>query len=78
MSDTPDTPLRPVEWIAKRLHGTDSRATRERVRALIRARKLPARHVGRRWMVHIDAIEAYERGADDPAVARHPASRATA
>ncbi|MQA14920.1 MAG: hypothetical protein GEV09_12310 [Pseudonocardiaceae bacterium] len=70
-----DSPLRSVAWIAKRFHGDDGHAACERVRLLVRTGKLRARLVGRCWMVHVDTIDAYERGADDPSITRHPASR---
>ncbi|MPZ66634.1 MAG: hypothetical protein GEU83_14360 [Pseudonocardiaceae bacterium] len=70
-----DSPMRSVAWIARRFYGNDRHAACERVRLLIRTGKLRARLVGRCWMVHVDTIDAFERGADDPSIARHPASR---
>ena len=71
-------PLLPVEQVATRLYGAPGgdRAACERVRLLIRSKALPARQVGRRWYVHVDALDKFERATDDPEVMRHPAGRA--
>jgi len=69
-------PLLYVEQVAARLYGTDDRAACERVRSLIRGKKLPARQVGKRWAVHRDNLDRFERGVDNPEVMRHPAGRA--
>jgi len=71
-------PLLPVEQVATRIYGTPGgdRAACERIRALIRSRALPARKVGKRWFVHEDHLDAFERGVDNPEVMRHPAGRA--
>ncbi len=68
-------PLLPVEQVATRLYGAPDgdRAAHERVRLLIRTRQLKARRVGKRWYVHADHLDAFERGVDDPEVMRHPA-----
>jgi nucleoside-diphosphate-sugar epimerase len=74
-------PMLPVEQIATRLYGPPdgdraARAACERVRLLIRSKALPARKVGKRWFVHVDNLDAFERGVDNPEVMRHPAGRA--
>jgi len=74
-------PLLPVEQVAARIYGTPdgdraARAACERVRLLIRSKALPARQVGRRWYVHVDALDKFERATDDPEVMRHHAGRA--
>lgn len=63
-----------VPEIAVRLYDTDTPATRKRVQRLFESKRLPGRWMGKRWAAHVDAVEAFERGCDDPAVARHPAS----
>ena len=70
-------PLLPVEAVATRLFGVPDgdKAACERVRWLIRTKRLPARKVGKRWYVHVDNLDAFERAVDDPEVMRHPAGR---
>jgi len=67
----------PVEQVATRLYGAPGgdRAACERVRSLIRRKALPARRIGKRWFVHVDNLDAFERGVDDPEVMRHHADR---
>jgi len=82
--DLPDDVLLPVEQVkllcveevATRLYRTSDRAACERVRSLIRTGQLKARRVGKRWYVHVDQLDAFERDVDDPEVMRHPAGRA--
>lgn len=69
------SPLLPVEQVAARLYGTDDRAACERVRWLIRTKRLKARKVGKRWYVHRDNLDAFERAIDNPDVMRHSAAR---
>ena len=71
-------PMLPVEQVATRLYGAPDgdRAACERIRALIRSKALPARKVGKRWFVHVDNLDAFERGVDNPEVMRHHAGRA--
>jgi len=73
------SPLLPVERVATRLYGAPDgdRAACERVRWLIRTKRLKARKVGKRWYVHRDHLDAFERAVDDPDVMRHPAGRVT-
>ncbi len=68
-----------VEEVATRLYGAPEgdRAASERVRWLIRTKRLKARKVGKRWYVHRDHLDAFERAVDDPEVMRHPAGRVT-
>ena len=71
-------PLLPVEQVATRLYGAPGgdRAACERIRALIRSKALPARRIGKRWFVHVDHLDAFERTVDNPEVMRHHAGRA--
>ena len=66
-------PMLPVEQVATRLYGAPDgdRASHERVRLLIRTHQLKARRVGKRWYVHEDHLDAFERTVDDPEVMRH-------
>lgn len=50
----------------------------DNVRELFSSGVLPGRKIGRRWYVHLSAVQAYERGRDDPSVMRHPDSRLSA
>ena len=69
-------PMLPVEQVATRLYGAPDgdRAACERIRALIRSKALPARKVGKRWYVHVDNLDRFERATDDPNMMRHRAA----
>lgn len=61
----------PVEDVAARWFGEDTVATRARVRRAIRAETVPARKIGRRWLIHGDVLDALARGGDNPSVMAH-------
>jgi hypothetical protein len=64
-------------WFTGNSANTD-KTNRDNVRELISSGVLPGRKIGRRWYVHLSAVENYEQGRDDPAVMRHPNTRRTA
>lgn len=61
---TDERRTRTVEEIATRLFGVDTSATRRRVQRLFATRELRGRLIGRRWVAHVDDIDAFERGTD--------------
>lgn len=62
MSDERRT--RTVEEIATRLFGADTAATRRHTQRLLADGTLRGRLLGRRWVAHVDDIDAFERGTD--------------
>lgn len=66
-----------ARWFTETTANTD-KTNRDNVRELISSGVIPGRKIGRRWYVHLGAVEAYENGRDDPAVMRHPDSRRSA
>ena len=64
-------------WFTENTANTD-KTNRDNVRELISSGVLPGRKIGRRWYVHLSAVESYESGRDDPSVMRHPDSRRSA
>lgn len=61
---TDERRTRTVEEIALRLYGQDTPATRRRVQRLLATRELRGRLIGKRWVAHVDDLDAYERGTD--------------
>lgn len=66
-----------ARWFTESTANTD-KTNRDNVRELISSGVIPGRKIGRRWYVHLSAVETYENGRDDPAVMRHPDSRRSA
>lgn len=66
-----------ARWFTESTANTD-KTNRDNVRELISSGVIPGRKIGRRWYVHVSAVESYEIGRDDPAVMRHPNSRRSA
>lgn len=66
-----------ARWFTDNTANTD-KTNRDNVRELISSGVLPGRKIGRRWYVHLSAVEIYENGRDDPAVMRHPDNRRSA
>lgn len=66
-----------ARWFTATTANTD-KTNRDNVRELISSGVIPGRKIGRRWYVHLTAVEVYETGRDDPGVMRHPATRRSA
>ncbi|MGH3777980.1 MAG: hypothetical protein ACRDRR_19985 [Pseudonocardiaceae bacterium] len=66
-----------ARWFTATTANTD-KTNRDNVRELISSGVIAGRKIGRRWYVHLNAVECYETGRDDPAVMRHPDSRRSA
>jgi hypothetical protein len=66
-----------ARWFTATTANTD-KTNRDNVRELISSGVIPGRKIGRRWYVHLSAVETFETGRDDPAVMRHPDSERSA
>lgn len=66
-----------ARWFTETTANTD-KTNRDNVRQLISSGVIPGRKIGRRWYVHLNAVEVYENGHDDPSVMRHPDTRRSA
>jgi helix-turn-helix protein len=66
-----------ARWFTETTANTD-KTNRDNVRELISSGLIPGRKIGRRWYVHLKAVETYENGRDDPAVMRHSDNRRSA
>ncbi|MGH3976851.1 MAG: helix-turn-helix domain-containing protein [Pseudonocardiaceae bacterium] len=64
-----------ARWFTVGSTANTDKTNRDNVRELISSGVLPGRKIGRRWYVHVRAVEAFEAGRDDPAVMRHPETR---
>ncbi|MGH8933124.1 MAG: helix-turn-helix domain-containing protein [Egibacteraceae bacterium] len=64
-----------ARWFTVGSTANTDKTNRDNVRELISSGVLPGRKIGRRWYVHLRAVQAYEAGRDDPAVMRHPETR---
>jgi hypothetical protein len=66
-----------ARWFTETTANTD-KTNRDNVRELISSGVIPGRKIGRRWYVHLSAVEIYETGRDDPEVMRHSESKRSA
>jgi hypothetical protein len=66
-----------ARWFTATTANTD-KTNRDNVRELISSGVIPGRKIGRRWYVHLSAVQTFETGGDDPAVMRHSDSRRSA